>query len=133
MERAHYLIDTNAVIDYLGKILPPKGMDFMNNVIDAVPNISVITKIEVLGFKAPAEHYQLLSNFMEDATILDLTGNIVDLTIDIRKNFKIKLPDAIIASTAIICELTLITRNISDFKYIKGLKILNPYNLLKKL
>lgn len=40
-------------------------MDFMNGVIDAVPNVSVVTKIEVLGFNAPDEHYQLLTNFME--------------------------------------------------------------------
>lgn len=56
-------MDTNAVIDYLGKNLPESGMLFMNSAIDAVPNISVITKIEVLGFNAPDEHYGLLTNF----------------------------------------------------------------------
>jgi hypothetical protein len=45
MEQQQYLIDTNTVIDYLGKILPAKGMVFMNSVIDAGPNVSVITKI----------------------------------------------------------------------------------------
>lgn len=50
MEQPNYLIDTNAVIDYLGRKLPDYGMSFMNTVIDAVPNVSIITKIEVLGF-----------------------------------------------------------------------------------
>ncbi|MEK6615315.1 MAG: hypothetical protein AABZ32_04270 [Bacteroidota bacterium] len=45
MEQPQYLIDSNAVIDYLGKKLPASGMDFMNVVVDAVPNVSVITKI----------------------------------------------------------------------------------------
>ncbi len=53
MEQPQCLIDTNAVIDYLGSRLPASGMDFMNKVIDAVPNVSVVTKIEVLGFNAP--------------------------------------------------------------------------------
>ena len=49
MERKQYLIDTNAVIDYLGQKLPRSGMTFLNDIIDVIPNLSVITKIEVLG------------------------------------------------------------------------------------
>jgi len=41
-----YLIDSNAVIDYLSGKIPEKGMLFMNQVINDIPNISVITKIE---------------------------------------------------------------------------------------
>lgn len=129
MEQPQYLIDTNAVIDYLGKKLPSTGMDFMNRIVDAVPNISVITKIEVLGFNAPEEHTQLLANFMDDAVVLDLTSSIVDKCISIRKTNKIPLPDAIIAATAIVYNLVLITRNISDFKNIQGLKVINPYTI----
>jgi hypothetical protein len=44
-----YLIDSNAVIDYLSGKLPKKGKLFMDKVINDTPNISVITKIEVLG------------------------------------------------------------------------------------
>lgn len=67
MEQPQYLIDTNVVIDYLGSKLPASGMDFMNTVIDAVPNVSVVTKIEVLGFNAPEQHYKTLSDFINDA------------------------------------------------------------------
>jgi predicted nucleic acid-binding protein len=129
MEQPQYLIDTNAVIDYLGKKLPVNGMTFMNGVIDATPNVSVVTKIEVLGFNAPSEHYQLLTNFMNDATVFDLTNNIVDISIDIRKKHKTKLPDAIIAATALAFNLTLITHNIKDFHNITELKTIDPHNL----
>ncbi len=128
MEQQQYLIDTNVVIDYLGKILPAAGMDFMDGVIDAGPNLSVVTKIEMLGFNAPPEHYQLLSNFIKDATVIDLTNNIVDSTIDIRKKYKTKLPDAIIAATALVHNMILITRNISDFRYVKSLPVIDPHN-----
>jgi len=63
MEQPIYLIDTNAVIDYLSNKFPASGMEFMNDVIDAQPNISVITKIELLGFNAPEEHYNTLCNY----------------------------------------------------------------------
>jgi len=57
MEEPQYLIDTNSVIDYLGEKLPVTGMNFMNNVINGVPNVSVIAKIELLSFNAQDEHY----------------------------------------------------------------------------
>ncbi|MEX0811453.1 MAG: type II toxin-antitoxin system VapC family toxin [Chitinophagales bacterium] len=129
MGQTRYLVDSNAVIDYLGKKLSASGMDFMDSIINAVPNVSVISKIEVLGYNAPREHYKLLSEFMADSTVMDLTDNIVDKTIEIRKQHKTKLPDAIIASTAIVYGLDLISRNTSDFKDIKELTIIDPHSL----
>jgi predicted nucleic acid-binding protein len=129
MEQPQYLIDTNVVIDYLGQKIPLSGMDFMNNIIDNIPNVSVITKIEVLGFNAPEEHYQLLTDFMNDATVIELTNKVVDATIEIRKNYKTKLPDAVIAATALVYDLTIISRNVSDFKNIQNLKVINPHSL----
>jgi predicted nucleic acid-binding protein len=117
------------VIDYLGKKLPLNGMEFMNAIIDDIPNVSVVTKIEVLGFNAPDEHYQLLTDFMNDATIFDLNDSIVDASIDVRKKNKTKLPDAIIAATALVYNLTIISRNINDFKNISGLNCINPWEL----
>lgn len=129
MELPNYLMDTNAVIDYLGKKLPPVGMNFMDDVVDEIPNVSIVTKIEVLGFNAPTEHYQLLTNFMDDAVILELTSDVVNMCIRIRQRYRTKLPDAIIAATALVHDCVLISRNISDFKNIAGLQVINPYNL----
>jgi len=129
MEQPQYLIDTNVVIDYLGKKLPINGMQFMNTIIDDIPNVSVVTKIEVLGFNAPDEHYQLLTDFMNDATVLDFNDSIVDASIKVRKNNKTKLPDAIIAATALVYGLTIISRNVNDFKTISDLSCINPWEL----
>jgi len=49
-------------------------------------------------------------------------------TADLRKKHVIKLPDAIIAATALIYELALISRNVSDFKNIEGLQLINPWD-----
>lgn len=127
MEQQNYLIDTNAIIDYLGNKISSNGMQFMNTVINAVPNISVITKIEVLGFNTTINEYQLLTDFMDDANVIELSKEVADICIDLRKKHKIKLPDAIIAATALSVNSTLITRNSSDFKNIIGLSVINPY------
>lgn len=50
-------------------------------------------------------------------------------TIEIRQKYKTKLPDAIIAATALVHNLTIISRNTADFKNIEGLKVLDLYNL----
>lgn len=129
MEQRQYLIDTNSVIDYLSKKLPDSGMFFMNEVMDVTPIISVITKIEVLGFNAPEKSYRILSDFMDDAIVLDISNEVVETCIEIRKKYKTKLPDAIIAATALVYDLDLITRNIADFKNIDRLTCINPHNL----
>lgn len=129
MEQTRYLVDTNAVIDYLGNKLPSSGMELMNSIVDSSLCISVISKIEILGFNAPNPHYQMLEEFVNDSTILSLNEDIVNLTIHIRKNSTIKIPDAIIAATAISTISTLVTRNVSDFKRVKGLNLVNPHSL----
>ena len=104
-------------------------MQFMNTVVDAVPNISVITRIEVLGFKTTDHQLKILNNFMEDAIVLELSKEVADICINLRKKYKTKLPDAIIAATALSSKATLITRNTSDFKNINGLNVLDPHSL----
>ena len=128
MER-QFLIDSNVVIDYLIAKLPPEGMKFMSNVVNDIPKISVITKIEVLGYNAPPKDQKLLDDFVDSSVLLELNNEIINQTIDLRKSFAIKIPDAIIAATAIALRFDLVTRNENDFKNIPGLKIVNPWKV----
>ncbi len=82
MER-QYLTDSNVVIDYLSGRLTEKGKAFMNKVINEIPILSVITKIEVLGYNTSAEATQLLSQFINDSIIVGLSDKIVDKTIEV--------------------------------------------------
>lgn len=127
MGSKQYLMDSNAAIDYLGKRFLPAGMKFMDEVVNAIPFVSIITKIEVLGFDTSKEHTQLLTDFMNDAIVLELTEDVVEKTILIRRNYKIKLPDAVIAATALTGNFTLLTRNTTDFAKIEGLNHLDPH------
>ena len=124
-----YLLDTNIVIKYLNASLPKAGMDFLNTIVDAEPMLSVITKMETLGFNyKTTKAKNTIETFINGSAILDINNEIVNKTIAIRKSKKIKLPDAIIAATAIIHNLTLITSDI-DFENISVLQVIDPYNL----
>lgn len=129
MGEPQYLIDTNSIIDYLNSKLPDSGKLFLDNIVDDVPNLSIICKIEILGFNTTNDHYQVLVDFINDSFVLELSEEIVDRTISLRKQSKIKLPDAIVAATALVYDYILITRNIADFKNIEGLTLINPHNL----
>jgi len=122
-----YVIDSNAVIDYLGGLLPESGMLFMNTVINDAPVISIITQIEVLGYNNPSEIETLFKQFIDDSLVIPLNDDIVKKTIEIRKKNKIKTPDAIIAATAIVLGYPLITRNIEDFKKVSSLQTIDPW------
>jgi predicted nucleic acid-binding protein len=117
-----YLLDTNVVLDFMGNKLPTKARNLLSEIIDTEINLSVISKIELLGF---SKVEQDLVSFVDYANVLMIDGNIVDKTIEIRKIYRIKLPDAVIAATALIHNMTLLTRNIKDFKSIKGLTVSN--------
>jgi len=125
----NYLIDSNVVIDYLAGKFPKLGKEFMNTVVNDIPVISVITKIEILGFTSTTEAESLLREFIEASHLIVLSDTIIDKTIELRKTTKIKLPDAIIAATCLVSNLILITHNIQDFKNIPYLEIIDPYNI----
>jgi predicted nucleic acid-binding protein len=124
-----YLIDSNSVIDYLSGKLHVEGMTFMNQVINEIPTISVITKIEVLGYKTTIEATHLLESFVLDSLVIGLSDEIIDITIEIRKKYKIKIPDAIIAATSIAYKSIIITRNLKDFQIIEGVECINPHSI----
>ena len=100
-------------------------MSFLNEVVNAAPHISVISQIEVLGYNAPVAAQKLLADFMNDAEIAQLSEVIVQKTIEIRKLHKIKLPDAIIAATALVNGYQLISRDTNDFKNVSGLTVID--------
>lgn len=70
---------------------------------------------------------KILHDFINDSLVIELEQSIKIKTAEIRKKHSIKLPDAIIAATALVYNLILITRNIEDFKSISGLSTINPW------
>jgi hypothetical protein len=124
-----YLWDTNTVIYYLQQQFPPFAEQLIDNLLqESLPCISAITEIELLCWKAASvKDEEILHRFIQDVQVIEIEPAIKLATANIRKQYKIKLPDAIIAATAIVYGYTLVTRNVEDFNKIDGLVIINPY------
>jgi hypothetical protein len=124
-----YLIDNNIISLYFSGRISKSANLFLSDVIDRIPNISVITQIEALSWVNPDKSKELIVyNFINDANIISISSSIVKQCVSIRRARKIKTPDAIIAATAIIHNYILITCD-NDFNNIEGLEVINPNNL----
>ena len=119
------IFDTNVLI-YLSKFaLDPA------KILKEKAAISVITKIEALGYPFPnVQEHELLKAICNELEVIPLTDHISEETIKLRTNYRIKLPDAIIYATALVQQVPLLTRNIADFKMFGNkVEIIDPFTL----
>ena len=117
-----YLIDTSAFSRYLNGTLASNWIGFMDKVMRSDSPISIITRIELLSWTSDAFSELIIKDFISDTEILPLTEGIILKTIEIRRKTTVKLPDAIIAATAIVHNLILVSTNDRDFLKIENLK-----------
>ena len=109
-----YLLDTNAIIYLLNDRLS-----------SPLPNgkycVSIITEMELLSFAGLlAAEETKIHELLRVVDRLQLTAAVRDHAIDLRRKYRLKLPDAIIAASALIEQATLLT-NDQAFKAIQGL------------
>jgi predicted nucleic acid-binding protein len=119
-----YLLDTNAVIDYLDDKLSLETNFLMDGI--EVPQISIATRIELSILpNANENQISIMNEFISYCKVFELTEEVVLKIIEIRKKYKIRDFDSIIAATALVHKLILITSD-KDFGNIKKLKIITP-------
>jgi predicted nucleic acid-binding protein len=124
-----FLIDTNVIIGVLKGALPRKNALKLSKIIDEDFNVSTIVNIETLGFHAITPEDLIRSEkLLLRAKVIYVNKIIEQKAIEIRQQKKMKLGDAIIAATALVNNLTIVTRNESDF-YGLGLTIYNPFEV----
>jgi predicted nucleic acid-binding protein len=125
-----YLIDTNIISKLFEGSLSVKAVELLTDLPINEQYISIINRIELLSWKElKGEKLKNVSVFITEINELALSEDIVDQTIKIRKGVSIRLPDAIIAATAIVHGITLLSDNDKDFSRISGLHYLNPTKL----
>ncbi|HEY0651747.1 MAG TPA: type II toxin-antitoxin system VapC family toxin [Chryseosolibacter sp.] len=126
-----FLIDTNVFINILAERYPEPIMQGLERIISVSFFISIINKIEILGFKDISRvEEKLFNKIINQGKIIHLHDGIVEETIFLRKHVNIKLPDAIIAASCISVNAVLLTSNTTDFRKISNLKVLNPLQLI---
>lgn len=118
------VLDTNILIYAMG----PEGPKVKRWVADPDAKISVISRIETLGFPriTPAETSALIA-LLKTVPELPLGDSVVLQAIALRQQRRMGLADAIIAATALAHGLPLVTRNTQDFKHVTGLRLVDPF------
>jgi predicted nucleic acid-binding protein len=110
MPESRFLLDTNAVI-YLTTKGNAISEELQNELNEADLFISVITEIELFAKPSmPPEEEKNLRDFLSQRIpSIDLNSVVKNETIAIRRNSKLKLPDCIVAATAVIMDAVLLT------------------------
>jgi predicted nucleic acid-binding protein len=115
------LVDTNALIYFFNG-----NQKVVDAIEDEIIYVSAITEIELLSFpKLDIESELGIRMFLNDENcrLVELISAVKELTIKIRKKHKIKLPDAIVAATAIFLGIPLLTFD-TDFSKIEELDLI---------
>lgn len=105
------VFDTNILIDYL------IGREDAQLEIDRYPRraISIVTWMELQIGSTSAGEADVIDMFLREFRVIDITRQVARRAIEIRRQTRIRLPDAIIWATAQIESAVLVTRNTKDF------------------
>lgn len=112
------LIDTNIALFLLN------GNETVAAILEGSDvHLSFITELELLGYSDITEKERTgIRHFISDCRTTDITDEIKELTVTLRKNYKLKLPDSIIAATAIYLDIPFLSAD-KAFKKVKELKL----------
>ena len=118
MSGNNYLLDTNILV-YAMKVIPSVAPYFEENCF-----ISVIPEIEIIGIEGVSrKEITIRQTAVDFCTIIPLPNTIKNEAIQLKQQFKIKLPNAIIAATALTKGYTLVTAD-KGFKKFYSLQLI---------
>jgi hypothetical protein len=111
------LVDSDVLVDHLrGHRRFGAGTDELH--------VSAVTRAELFSGRGTEE--RRIRRLLEPMTDLPVDERIAERAGRLRRERTRRLPDALIAATALEHRLTLVTRNVRDFEGIKSLKLRAP-------
>jgi predicted nucleic acid-binding protein len=119
-----YVLDTKAIIYHFKGEQKVEAFildKFAGREVLVVPTI-VVTEF-LSYFEADETDVRRLKELLNYVEVSSLTLAIAELAGKLRKQFKMSLGDSVIAATAFSLGASLVTRNVKDFKKVKGLNI----------
>jgi len=118
MNGNNFFVDTNFLIYLLHG--HPSVIPYLNNNYF----ISEITEMEMLGVKNISVHtLRIRKELIENCYIINFNTDIKETAISIKQKIQVKLPDAIVAASAIYMGLPLITAD-KNFRKISNLNLI---------
>ncbi|RYE90650.1 MAG: type II toxin-antitoxin system VapC family toxin [Cytophagaceae bacterium] len=123
------LIDSDVLIDVLRKDFI--ATNTLNVLLDQGPvTVSIVSRMETIRGCLNREAQQQAERLLKKLELVGLDAQIATqadkLVTAYFLSHKIAVPDALIAATALVYDLPLLSKNQRDFRFIPGLKLL-PY------
>ena len=117
------LLDSNLII----YAVQPAHQQLRNFIAATGPAVSGISYVEVLGYhKLTPVDRGALQKFFNSARMLPIDRNVRDQAVLLRQQRRMSLGDSLIASTAMVHQLTPATHNTADFAWVAGLRLHDP-------
>jgi hypothetical protein len=112
-------LDTNIILYFLS------GDKTLAELLDGKQfYLSFITQLELLAYSGISRKDQkIIEGLLNHCVIIDINAEIKIKVIEIRKRYKIKLPDSIVIATSLFLDLPLVTAD-SDFKKVEELNLI---------
>lgn len=119
-----YTLDTNVIIYYLkndaAAVLILNSF-FVKNI---TLYVATITEVELFSFSTlGSEEIERIENILNTVVIIPLESRLARIAGLLRREYKLKIADSVIAATALMANSTLLTRNLRDFKNIPHLRL----------
>lgn len=120
-----YTLDTNAILYYLKDDADAVAMFRQVFARNTPIYISAITELELFAFaNLSAQEESLIEDLLATISVIAVDSRIARLAALVRRSYRLKVPDSVIAATAMFTGSTLLTRNTRDFRRIPNLAVL---------
>ena len=120
-----YTLDTNAILYYLKDDVG--AVSVLRDVFaENVPiYVSAVTELELFAYSdLTAEEESLIEELLATISVIPVDSRIARLAALVRRSYRLKVPDSVIAATAMFTGSKLLTRNTRDFRKIPNFIVL---------
>ncbi len=119
MNGSKVFVDTNIILYLLGGDLTIAELLNGKQIY-----ISFITQLELLGYsKTTKKELKIIQEFIDQCVIIDINDEIKEKVIELKRKYRLKLPDGIIIATAMYLDLPLISAD-QEFKKAEALNLI---------